>query len=417
MEKISAGDAADRIADAERRYEEMRDNYEVEARAAREESRKRKRAEARVEELEAQLNARSRELEEVKEARTRDAQELLANAKERLSVLHIEVSLHACNPISLQLSDTFRTESPADAPEYQKTLEELVASNALLKHDASELSLLLNDSRDEVRVLKEEIDELRAAVGVAGRISPDNLPSSRRLASELLRSHSRTESSPNVGHAIERGSWARMSVHIPSSTRVMEHVRKSSLAPSFTSSSSYNDNMPSPGLGLGPIGEYDGVLVSEGGGALSPPPDGRESPRPIFRSSPSGGIGYVLNGVPKSKTTLPRPPARRATSGDRPRPIRTYSVSSPTCTWLIRSPTPSIPSLNGAPTTERIPRTRSHPLDPSTLAQQRRAASAAQSCSLECRREKRASCRLMRAIRWWISPLVVTSCRQCPRTR
>ena len=70
----------------------MRDNCEVEARVAKEEGRKRKRADARVEELEAQLRARKTELEDVKEARTRDAQELLANAKERLSILHTEVS-------------------------------------------------------------------------------------------------------------------------------------------------------------------------------------------------------------------------------------------------------------------------------------------------------------------------------------
>lgn len=98
-DKLSVGEAADKIAEAERRYEEMRDQCEVEARAAKEESRKRKRADARVEELEAQLRARRTELEEVKEARTRDAQELLANAKERLSILHTEVNSSHSTPL------------------------------------------------------------------------------------------------------------------------------------------------------------------------------------------------------------------------------------------------------------------------------------------------------------------------------
>lgn len=73
---------------------------------------------------------------------------------------------------------------------------------------------------------------------------------------------------------------------------------------------------------MGPVGEYGAVVET----TLSPTADGRESPRPVFRTSPSGGIGYVLNGVPKSKVVLPKPPARRAHS-DRPRPVRTYSVS------------------------------------------------------------------------------------------
>jgi hypothetical protein len=60
-----------------------------------------------------------------------------------------------------------------------------------------------------VRTLRDEVDDLRTAVGVAGRLSPENLPSSRRLASELLRSHARTESSPNVGNASDRAAWAR----------------------------------------------------------------------------------------------------------------------------------------------------------------------------------------------------------------
>lgn len=195
----------------------------------------------------------------------------------------------------------------------------------MLKHDASELSQLLSDSRLEVQALTEEVDELRAAVGVARRESPDNaLP--RHLASEILQSkHSRTESSPNVTAYRDR-TWARMSVQIPPSTRNVwdQHTRRLSTAPSIASTA--DGSLQSPGLGMGPVGEYGGSLLRDEQGALSPPPvDGRQSPKPVFRTSPSGGIGYVLNGVPKNKN-LPRPPVRRSISV-RERSGRSFSVS------------------------------------------------------------------------------------------
>ncbi|OCF45405.1 hypothetical protein I317_00650 [Kwoniella heveanensis CBS 569] len=289
-----------RLADAEKRYEDARDLAENETKKTRDEMRKRKRAEKRIEELENQVKITVKEVEDIKEARAKDAQDLLANAKERLSELHSE------------LSETFRADSPADMPEYQRTLEDLVANNTLLKHDVAELSHSLAESRDEARVMKEEVEELRSVIGTVGRMSPLNrMPP--RLASELGSNHSlhtRTESSPifawgaGQGHG-ERGSWQRMSVASSSRTGGMsawEHHRKMSIAASFTSTSTA-DGVTSPGLGMGPIGEFGGILMNEDGtraGTLSPPPlDGRQSPK--FRTSPSGGIGYVLNGVPKIK--------------------------------------------------------------------------------------------------------------------
>lgn len=77
--------------DAERRYEEARDMAEVEKRNAKDEVRKRKRAETRISELEEKVQKSAREVEEIKEARSKDAQDLLNNAKERLAILHTEV--------------------------------------------------------------------------------------------------------------------------------------------------------------------------------------------------------------------------------------------------------------------------------------------------------------------------------------
>jgi hypothetical protein len=101
---LSGAEIQQQLADAEKRYEKARDNADVEARKARDEERKRKRAEARIgmslrrslltrlAELEGQLALRSQELDAVMDGRAKDAQELLANAKDRLADLHAEVS-------------------------------------------------------------------------------------------------------------------------------------------------------------------------------------------------------------------------------------------------------------------------------------------------------------------------------------
>jgi hypothetical protein len=101
---LSGAEIQQQLADAEKRYEKARDNADVEARKARDEERKRKRAEARIgmslrrslltrlAELEGQLALRSQELDAVKDGGAKDAQELLANAKDRLADLHAEVS-------------------------------------------------------------------------------------------------------------------------------------------------------------------------------------------------------------------------------------------------------------------------------------------------------------------------------------
>ncbi|WVR05396.1 hypothetical protein IAU60_002410 [Kwoniella sp. DSM 27419] len=311
-----------RLADAEKRCEDAKDLAEAETRKGRDEIRKRRRAEARIEELEGQVKAATKEVESLKEARAKDAQDLLANAKDRLNVLHTE------------LSETFSAESPTDMPEYQRTLEDLVAANALLQHDVAELSHSLTESRDEARGLKEEVEELRAVIGSAGQMSPFGRVA-QHLASELNASHSshnRTESSPILawgsGHS-DRTSWQRMSVASSSRTGGMsawEHHRKMSMAASFTSTST-TDGVISPGLGMGAIGEFGGTLVNEDGSrieALSPPPsDGMHSPK--FRTSPNG-ISYVVNGVPKMRPPPVRPTLSRSfsTNTDR-RKRRSYA--------------------------------------------------------------------------------------------
>lgn len=93
ISNASGNGLQEQLMDAERRYEDMRDAMEVEKRNARDETRKRKRAEARIAELENQVKQSGQEVEDIKEARAKDAQDLLANARERLEILHTEVCL------------------------------------------------------------------------------------------------------------------------------------------------------------------------------------------------------------------------------------------------------------------------------------------------------------------------------------
>lgn len=226
------------------------------------------------------MKTANKESEKIRADRAQDAQDLLMNAKERLKTLHEE------------LSQTYNGKSPSETPQYQRVLEELVANNTLLKHNASELSDSLAESRDEVRILRDEIESLRASVPSRLASPIDHYP---RLAHELNPrfSHSRAESSPIMGWNQPRLSpW--------------EHHRKLSTGVA--------------GLGMGPIGETESSIASDNikSGSVSPIMD---SPKQGVRVSPGAAIGYMLNGVPKRPGT-----ASRRVSGDS-RNMRNYAVS------------------------------------------------------------------------------------------
>jgi hypothetical protein len=184
---------------------------------------------------------------------------------------------------------------------------------------------MLAESREETRLLREEVEEYRAAPHLRP-ISPNGVRP-LTLSAELsqLRTsgiHSRTESSPMVGTYVDRLGWSRMSTS--SSTGPWDHQRKSSLAPSLSSSAA-GEGPYSPGLGMGQVGEYAGAVQREEG-TLSPTiPSGRESPRPMFRASPSGGLGYVVNGIPKKSQ---RPGLQRSYSVDKRRSYFVCSLAS-----------------------------------------------------------------------------------------
>ena len=209
-----------------------------------------------------------------------------------------------------------------------------MADNTLLKHDALELSLMATELREENQTLRDEVDDLRSAVGVVRRASPD--PTSQRashhhLASEISRSHTRVGSSPMLSGFVDRNQWARASIQIPKSSRILlEHGQTPSMA--RHGALSVPGLEASPGLGVGPVGEYGGQTLREEGspsGMTPPMSDGRNSPKAVLKASPSGGIGYVFNGVPKGRysSNLSRSSSRPVSLNlDRNR-LRAISVS------------------------------------------------------------------------------------------
>lgn len=220
-----------------------------------------------------------------------------------------------------QLSDTFQTSSPSETPEYQRTLEDLVATNTLLKHDTSELAHTLSQTMDENRALREELEELRSS----------RPPRSRPLSMEIRpmltsnKGHMRTGSIPATSS--ER-AHARVSSAIVSEAN-WGHFRRGSVAPSFTSTSTTDGpSISSPGNGI----EYSS-FSSPMNGERPMSPDMRVSPSVRHRSSISstGGIPYISNGVAKSKG--PRPLSLRSNSDRRNLTKRSMGVSEAINEW------------------------------------------------------------------------------------
>jgi hypothetical protein len=97
--------------------------------------------------LQVQLTTLREEREAFRLSKTEISDEILCEARARLE--------------ALQQSVAQNTESRDK--EFSQVLESLASENEALKHDYAELQNLLNDSREEIRTLREEVEEQRAA--------------------------------------------------------------------------------------------------------------------------------------------------------------------------------------------------------------------------------------------------------------
>ncbi len=105
--------------------------------------------------------------------------EILTEARSRLQ--HLQHLVRNASPSVLRISDIWQdvgSSASGDDDEVTKVLESLVADNEALKHDNAELQNLLTEAREDLRVLREEVDEHRAETPYRRHRASDSVGSS-----------------------------------------------------------------------------------------------------------------------------------------------------------------------------------------------------------------------------------------------
>ncbi|KAJ1308784.1 hypothetical protein OPQ81_004474 [Rhizoctonia solani] len=154
---------------------------------------------ARCRKLQAEITQLREETDSIKLARSEISSDILEDARARLQMLQNSLG---------QSSIT------SDDPEVMRVLEALVADNEALKRDAAELQNMLTESREDVRMLQEEIAEMRAR-GEGGQepLAEDatdmsftrSTPPPYNSLSQGLGAHARN---PSWASANPRSGWA-----------------------------------------------------------------------------------------------------------------------------------------------------------------------------------------------------------------
>ncbi|CAE6424435.1 unnamed protein product [Rhizoctonia solani] len=102
---------------------------------------------ARCRKLQAEIVQLREETDSIKLSRSEISSDILEDARARLQMLQNSLG---------------QASIASDDPEVMRVLEALVADNEALKRDAAELQNMLTESREDVRMLQEEIAEMRA---------------------------------------------------------------------------------------------------------------------------------------------------------------------------------------------------------------------------------------------------------------
>ncbi|CAE6438050.1 unnamed protein product [Rhizoctonia solani] len=102
---------------------------------------------ARCRKLQAEMVQLKEETDSIKLSRSEISSDILEDARVRLQMLQNSLG---------------QASIASDDPEVMRMLEALVADNEALKRDAAELQNMLTESREDVRMLQEEIAEMRA---------------------------------------------------------------------------------------------------------------------------------------------------------------------------------------------------------------------------------------------------------------
>ncbi|KAJ9101031.1 hypothetical protein QFC21_003249 [Naganishia friedmannii] len=209
--------------------------------------------EVRLSALEQDLVAARRDAARWRDACGSHATTLGDSVKARLAVLVAQLAPPR------DLEDATQ-EAAVDAAAMQQTLAELVAENTLLRHDNTELSLVLSETRGQVRQLREEADTLRTTSIRSPRLpvlsevdtnfpdTPNSDTSTRRhgrTASRASQRHSTCGIGGGATGPTNEASYPRPLTLSLSSAASNSHARNYSLTPSLASLRS-SGNPPPP---------------------------------------------------------------------------------------------------------------------------------------------------------------------------
>ncbi|KAJ9118552.1 hypothetical protein QFC22_003772 [Naganishia vaughanmartiniae] len=178
------------------------------------------------------------------------------SVKTRLAVLVAQIA-----PTRNADDNDNASQGTVDAAAMQQTLAELVAENTLLRHDNTQLSLVLSDTREQVRQLREEADAFRTP-----SIRSPRLPVLTEVDTNLqdppnsdaaTRRHGRTASRASQRHSIcgiggvatgtgNETTYPRPLTLTLNSAASTSHARNYSLTPSLASLRSSANPPPPP---------------------------------------------------------------------------------------------------------------------------------------------------------------------------
>lgn len=278
----------------------------------------RRKAEVRIGELESINQALSRQMEHLSKGNSGSDSNLSADGNPNLGMLYPQ-----------------HTPDPAAEADVQRAMADLVADNTLLRHDKTEIEILLLTSRDECQGLKGEIDSLRASLGVPPRTPREGEHDHEDMGTNIRYSMISNDS----GHSGSKGHRRPLSLVVSNT-----HGRTYSLTPSLTASIASSTNKtgyyhsrrdsqtPSIASSSHVLGETD-VVSPRGSKTHTPillPNDGMLSPVATlsprqrasfgYRSGAAGAVKFPANPRSvsdpwQSKKDKPRAALSRAFSG------------------------------------------------------------------------------------------------------
>ncbi|KAH7091718.1 hypothetical protein BKA62DRAFT_751720 [Auriculariales sp. MPI-PUGE-AT-0066] len=253
-------------------------------------------ASERCNKLEADLHYASEQLDHLRTTRSEFSEEILSGARNKLR--------------AMQTSTTHSTMPSADLVQ---TLQTLVADNELLKKDTAELQNLLAESREDNRVLRDELEEAKANVIRDGIPTPTSStwyhPSNGRITPSY-RTHRQTESlsrlsagtlSPRVQAGFRLGSPRAKSPRLDGE----DLLAPSSPRLSVSSKSADDGDLPSKTTARARRASQVTIEVDPEATHVKPDEEGNRTHKPLMLLTRSRGVQTDLPVIITVPTPIP----------------------------------------------------------------------------------------------------------------